>query len=42
MSVFSISLLLFTNLVDSDDRFEDIEILLRSPSGKMVENGDIV
>ncbi|KAK0515805.1 hypothetical protein JMJ35_001839 [Cladonia borealis] len=26
----------------SDDRFEDIEISPRSPSGKLVENGDIV
>ena len=42
MGVFPISLLLLTNLVDSDDHFEGIEISPRSPSLKKVPNDDIV
>lgn len=43
MIVFSISLLLLTNLLESDDFFEDdIEGSLRSPSGREVANDDFV
>ena len=43
MSVVSISLLLLTNSLDSDDSFEDyIENPQRSPSGRKVANDDIV
>ena len=37
------ALLLLTNFLDSDDRFEDdIKISPRSPNGGKVPNGDIV
>ena len=43
MSVFSISLLLLTDFLDSNDSFEgDIESSPRNPSGRKVTNDDIV
>ena len=43
MSVFSISLLLLTTFLDSNNSFEgDIESTPRSPSGRIVANDEIV